>query len=101
MFYTVAETIDEILNPALAVPDSSFRWIGPAPVRGYREAFVWTAYCEKHGRDMEQTVVRFFEEGEHIDTWYPSDRARAERLARDWIGGSTEVTDRLQEVLNG
>lgn len=91
--YTIEQTITEIQNEAIS-PDDVIRW-----ANFHRDAFVWTVIAEKRGQEFEMNVVRFFERGEWIDTWYPVDRASAERLARDWICGSTEVTDRHAEVM--
>lgn len=79
--YTIAETYAEIENKALSVP-GSYQFYGE--VTG-RCAMIWTCYCEKHGMDWEQTVIRFFEDYKWVDTWYPASAATAERLAEGWV----------------
>jgi hypothetical protein len=89
--YTIADTIEEIRNGGDWMIESSHRWIN---VETNREAFIWKAIAEKRGVEFEMDIVRFYENSEWIDTWYPGDRATAERLATEWCKGSTEVTDR-------
>lgn len=93
--YTVQETFAEMENPALSVPGSPMAY---ASFNG-RVAYVWTAYAEKHGVDCLQTVIRFFENREWVDTWYPIDRETAGQLAMGWINGSDEVKERIAAAL--
>ena len=88
MNYTIAETYNEATDTVLSVP-GSYKFFGATTDRC---AFVWTSYAEKSGVDYEQTVVRFFENMVWVDTWYPSSRATAERLAQGW---ATPVVDEL------
>lgn len=88
--YTIAETYGETANKALSVP-GSYQFYGQ--VTG-RCAIVWTSYAEKHGMDWLQPVVRFFENYEWVDTWFPACTATAERLAEGW--GNSQVDIRAE-----
>lgn len=94
MMYTIEDTVNEITTESLSKRGSARRWASKD-----RDAFVWISFAEKHGVDFEMNCVRFFEQGEWVDTWYPINRATAERLAKDWVNGSSEVKDRIAEAL--
>ena len=92
--YTIQETYAEFENAALSVPGSAIIFGAPG-----RAAFIWKSYAEKHGVDCVVNVVRFYENRQWVDTWYPTDRETAQRLASGWINGSDEVKDRIAAAL--
>ena len=77
--YTIEKIVEEINEPALTVPGSGFRFASKG-----RDALVWKSYATVRGVDCEIACVAFFEDGEWIDTRYPSDYEAAMRLGRGW-----------------
>lgn len=93
--YTIAETYAETENKALTVP-GSYQFYGE--VTG-RCAIVWISYAEKHGMDWQQPVVRFFENYQWVDTWFPASTATAERLAEGWANSNVDVRAEVEARL--